>query len=147
MNKNQLLALASATAAFSAFITSLANEGEATIQQPTPDPDVPATPKKPRGRPPGTATPAPTEPSAAPSEPATTAAPIEPVNLSGKTIDDMRALIEPLIKGSWNGKPQAEWQPRGSEVKPIIAKYAPTLIQMDAKDYPAFEKDIEALLY
>lgn len=133
MNKNQLLALA-------AFFTSLANDGEcSTTTETAPAGDTPAPPVKRRGRPPTTpppmespVNPPPTE-VAPPNEPAPVGVAVAE---SDKTIDDMRALIEPLIKAA-----------RGAEVKPIILKYAPTLAQMDAKDYPAFEKDIEALLY
>lgn len=131
MNKNQLLA-------FAAFITSLANDGEcSTTTETAPAGDPPTT--KRRGRPLGTATLPPADP-VTPAEPEKTED--KPAGQTGgavagsKTIDDMRALIEPLIKAA-----------RGGEVKPIILKYAPTLAQMDAKDYPAFEKGIEALLY
>lgn len=53
-----------------------------------------------------------------------------------KTYDDMKAVIEPLVK-----------EGRGAEVKATIAKYSPTLKEMDPAHYAAFEKDIEALSY
>jgi len=65
-------------------------------------------------------------------EPTTTEQP----KLNGKTYDDMKAVIEPLVK-----------EGRGAEVKATIAKYSPTLKEMDPAHYAAFEKDIEALSY
>lgn len=56
---------------------------------------------------------------------------------TGKTYEDMRALIEPVIKGG-----------QGAEVKKVIAKYSQTgLKDMDPKHYKAFETDIIALSY
>ncbi len=60
----------------------------------------------------------------------------EQPKLNGKTYDDMKAVIEPLVK-----------EGRGAEVKATIAKYSPTLKEMDPSNYAAFEKDIEALSY
>ncbi len=60
----------------------------------------------------------------------------EQPKLNGKTYDDMKAVIEPLVK-----------EGRGAEVKATIAKYSPTLKEMDPAHYAAFEKDIEALSY
>lgn len=136
MNKNQLLALA-------AFITSLANDacGEFTKTE-NPPAGGEAPPVKRRGRPPTTAAPPPTEPEKTEEPRAGGKTFITPPPsgdeeaATGKTYEEMRALIEPLIKAA-----------RGPEVKPIITKYAATLKDMDPKDYPAFEKDIEALLY
>lgn len=141
MTKNQLLALA-------AFITSLANDGECSTTTETVPAGGEAPPTKRRGRPPTTATPPPAESPVNPP-PTEVAPPNEPAPTGSKTIDDMRALIQPLIKGQWmpGWKEGDPVQPRGGEVRPIIEKYAPTLIQMDPKDYAAFEKDIEALLY
>lgn len=109
--------------------------------------DTPAPPVKRRGRPPGTTTPSKEDATLGTAnavehlknvaaEPEKEKPAEEQPVTGGKTIDDMRAFIEPLIKAT-----------RGAEVKAVIKKYAPTLIQMDPKDYPAFEKDIEALLY
>lgn len=140
MKKHQLLALA-------AFFTSLANDGEgapATTTEPAPEGAAP--PAKRRGRPPGTATPPPeAEPPLTPEPTKEPEAP--PAAAEGKTYDDMQKVIEPLVKGYWNGeKEQKDWAPRGPEVKAVILKYGPTLRQMDPKHYPAFQADIEALL-
>lgn len=142
MKKHQLLA-------FAAFITSLANDGEGAPAPATePAPEGAAPPAKRRGRPPGTATPPPVA-----AEPAPTPEPVKEPEApptkepEGKTYDDMQKVIEPLVKGYWNGeKEQKDWAPRGPEVKAVILKYGPTLRQMDPKHYPAFQADIEALL-
>lgn len=128
MTKNQLLALA-------AFITSLANDGECSTTTETVPAGGEAPPTKRRGRPPTTATPPPTDPAPPEDKPAGQTGGAA-ATAGSKTYEEMRALIEPLIKAA-----------RGPEVKPIITKYAATLKDMDLKDYPAFEKDIEALLY
>jgi hypothetical protein len=57
----------------------------------------------------------------------------------GKTYDELRALIAPVVKDG-----------QGEEVKKIIKKYAGeggSLKTLEAKHHAAFEKDIAALSY
>ena len=70
-----------------------------------------------------------------PAEPEPVTEPVVPAT-NGKTYDDMKAVIDPLVK-----------EGRGAEVKAAITKYSPTLKEMDPSNYAAFEKDIEALSY
>jgi len=147
MNKTAILALAQAASALAnAAVAMAASLAECpnvntpvnpVTETPTPaaEPATPVAEKPKRGRPAKDAatveTPAAevvVETKAAEPEPAKSAAP------AGKTYEDMRALIQPLVVGG-----------RGAEVKAVVAKYAVSLSQMDAKDYPAFEQDIEAL--
>lgn len=55
----------------------------------------------------------------------------------GKTYEELRALIEPLVKAG-----------QGEDVKKIIAKYSEAGLKgMESKNHAAFEKDIAALSY
>lgn len=128
MKKTTILALASAASALATAAASVADELVETPdnpQQESPDNAASGEPPKRRGRPPGStnAPPAQTETPA----PAAT----------GKTYEQMRELITPLVK-----------EGRGEEVKKIITGYgASSLKELPADKYPAFEKDIEALSY
>jgi len=57
---------------------------------------------------------------------------------TGKTYEDMKAVIEPLVKAG-----------QGAAVKAVIAKHSPTgkLVDMDPAKYADFEADIDALSY
>ena len=56
---------------------------------------------------------------------------------SGKTLEELKALIDPLVKGT-----------QGPDVKKIIAKYTDgKLADIAPKDHDAFVKDIEAISY
>lgn len=132
-NNNALIAIAAAATALAAAATALVSGEKTTCgnTNPAPTPDAepvqeeaPA-PTKRRGRPPGNAAPAET---AAEPEPEK-----KPV---GKTLDELREAIRPLVVQG--GEQQAE-------VKKVIAKYAPKLSEIDPKDHAAFLKDIEAL--
>jgi len=125
MTKSQLLALA-------AFITTLANEGEAASTE-TPAGEPSTKPK--RGRPPTSATPPPTETPAAPAAPAK---PEEPVTPAGKTYEELQAIIRPLVEAG-----------QGADVKKVIAKYGENLKAVSEKPqhHAAFDKDIAALSY
>lgn len=128
-NNNALIAIAAAATALAAAATALVSGDNScgnVAATPSTD-DAPAqdeapAPAKRRGRPPGGAAPAETKP-----EP-------EAEQKVGKTLEELRALIEPLVKGG-----------QGDEVKKVIAKYAPKLSEIDPKDHAAFSKDIEAL--
>lgn len=61
--------------------------------------------------------------------------PAEP-EVTGKTYEELRALIKPLVEGG-----------QGAEVKQVIQKYAASLKEIQPKDHAAFEKDIAALSY
>jgi len=135
MNKNQLLALA-------AFITSLANEGDtATCSEPN-TPETPA-PRKPRGRPPGTATPPATE-TAGTAEPEKTQEPEKPATPERSAEDieadyqKLRAIIKPHVEAN-----------RGAEVKKEIAKFAADLKTLATlpQHHAEFAKNVEALAY
>jgi hypothetical protein len=85
---------------------------------------------KPAAPAPTVETPAAAAPEAAPQPEAATEG-------EGKTYDELRALIKPLVEGG-----------QGEEVKKVIAKYSPNgLKNMEAKHHAAFEKDIAALSY
>lgn len=146
MKKETLLALA-------AFITALANnECGATTETTTAEPTGPEPEKKRRGRPPGTATP-PAEP--AQPERAQTPEPAkepEKPKLSEEEAEanyqKLRGVIEPYVKGNWTEPAQ----PKGPEVKKIIAKYAPETGSLkELANFPEkhadFQRDIEALGY
>lgn len=81
---------------------------------------------------------APAEP--APAAPAETAQPETPAEAEstegGKTYEELRALIKPLVEGG-----------QGAEVKQVIAKYGASLKDIPAKHHAAFEKDLAALGY
>jgi hypothetical protein len=96
----------------------------------------PGTPKKTRGRTPAeTNTPPPVEPPAEPA--AETPAEESAATEGGKTYEELRAIIEPLVKGG-----------QGEEVKKVIAKYSQAGLKgMEAKHHAAFEKDIQGLAY
>jgi hypothetical protein len=124
MNKNTIVAFAAAASAFAnaslAFAQEMSGEvATGTIKAPE-TPETPSEETKSSGRGRGRA-------AAAEKE--------EPAKSSGPTLEDLKALIEPLVKGG-----------QGSEVKSAIAKYTDgKLADMDAKHYAAFLKDIEAL--
>jgi hypothetical protein len=95
-------------------------------------PEAAAAPEAPKKRGPKPA-------AAAPAEPAAPEVPAEPQEQSteGKSYEELRALIEPLVKGG-----------QGEDVKKVIAKYSQTGLKgMEAKHHAAFEKDIQALAY
>jgi hypothetical protein len=114
MTKNILLIIAGA-------ITTIANLfGSEHSEMPTGTPDAGAggdAPKR-RGRPPG----------------ATAAAAEEP-ETKGKTLDELKELVKPLIEDG-----------QRAEVQAIIKKYGSSLSQIPADKQAAFVKDIEALI-
>ncbi len=127
--------LSAAGAALNAFAAELnGNGGEA---QPTASPETPAAEKPVKTRrPKETAQP---ETPVTPAEPEAPAEPAE--EATGKTYEELKAEIEPLIK---NGQ--------GPAVKKLIAKYdpdaaTPSIRTMPAKNHAAFLKDLEALSY
>lgn len=65
--------------------------------------------------------------------------PKEDAAKGGKTLEEMRAIIEPLVKGG-----------QGNDVKACVKKYTEdkangVLKDVDPKDYEALAKDLEAL--
>lgn len=125
MKPSTKAAIAGLLSAAGAALSALATEfGEPTE---TTEPVTPRT-RKPRGNS-ASAPPAEPEPEPQP-EP-------EAEKPAGKTYEELRALIEPLVK-----------EGRGEEVKKVISKYsAGGLKTMEAKHHVAFEKDIAALSY
>jgi hypothetical protein len=94
-------------------------------------------PKAKRGKAAATAPTVETPATAAPAE--TAAEPETATEGEGKTYDELRALIAPVVKDG-----------QGEEVKKIIKKYAGeggSLKTLEAKHHAAFEKDIAALSY
>jgi hypothetical protein len=129
MNRTTILAFASAATALASAATALADEamGGATTDTPTGAPagavtggDTTEAPKGARGGR-GKAATAPVEEK-------------KPAEVEGKTYEQLRDLISPLVQ---DGK--------GEEVKKIIAKYGSSLKDIPADKHAAFEKDIEAL--
>lgn len=91
---------------------------------------APETPK--RGRKPAAAA----TPAAETAETATDVA--TPESTAGKTYEELRALIGPLVKAG-----------QGEDVKKVIAKYAANLKELETKPehHASFEKDLAALAY
>ncbi len=115
MKKETLLAIAAA-------ITAIANDLDGDVSTLLPAPGTggntgdTAAPK--RGRPPGKATPPPAE-----EEP------------EGPTVEELKALFQPLIKGG-----------KMAEVKAAISKYGASVSDIPANKRKEFAADIEALL-
>jgi len=119
MNKNTIVAFAAAASAFAQASLAFAQEMAGETSTPQPEKSAPEATEEPkpsgRGR--------------------KAAAPVEKEEPVGKTLADMQALIKPVIEAG-----------NGVAVKAAISKYTDgKLADMDAKHYPAFEKDIEAL--
>jgi outer membrane biosynthesis protein TonB len=156
MKPTTRIAIAGLLSSAGAVLTALAAEfggalpPEGAPSEPTTaEPPAPAKPKKQKAAPVVEEKPA--EPAAETEKPAEPAAetekteekPAEPEApvTGGKTYEELKALIEPLVKGG-----------QGAEVKKLIAKYDPesspsSIKTMPAKNHAAFEKDIEALGY
>lgn len=138
MKPTTRIALANLLSAAGSLIDAFAAEvggpdsiqGEVTGQQP----EAPA-PKKTRGK---AAAAAPAAEKPADPAPAETAA--EETKTEGvKTYDELRAMIEPLVKAG-----------QGPDVKTVIAKYAEGGLKELAtkpEHHAAFEKDLAALSY
>jgi hypothetical protein len=126
------LALARLLAAAGALLNAIATEYSGDTPDPAPPAETPKT-RKPR-TPAAPAAETPAEPTA-PAEPA---APAEETT-EGKTYEDLKALIAPLVKDG-----------QGEEVKKVIKKYAGeggSLKTLESKHHASFEKDIQALAY
>lgn len=130
MKTTTKIAIASLLSAAGAVLNAFASEyggGET--------PEAAATPEGPKTRKPRT-------PAAAPAaaEPEDVQATLQrnaEAEETGKTYDELRALIAPIVKDG-----------QGEEVKKVIAKYSETGLKgMEAKHHAAFEKDIQALSY
>jgi len=147
MKPTTRIAIAGLLSSAGAVLTALAAEfgskeaqsTDLTIAEPVAaEPPAPAKPKKQKTAP---VVETPAEPAAEPEK--TEEKPAEPETpvTGGKTYEELKALIEPLVKGG-----------QGAEVKKLIAKYDPesspsSIKTMPAKNHAAFEKDIEALGY
>lgn len=134
MKPTTRIAIAQLLASAGAVLTALANEfaGEPVSTEAAATPEPARRGRKPAA---AAATPADPEPAAAETETATETSTNGAT--TGKTYEDMRALIEAPIKAG-----------QGTEVKKVIAKYSQTgLKDMDPKHYKAFETDIIALSY
>lgn len=137
MKPSTKIAIASLLAAlgdaFKAFAAELTGATPPDAPE-TPQPETPKTTRKPKAEKPAPVV----ETTTTATEAAAEEAAEETPTGNGKTYEDMRALIEPLVK---NGQ--------GADVKKIIAKYSPEggLKAMDAKHYAAFEKDLAAIEY
>jgi hypothetical protein len=138
MKQTTRIAIAGLLSAAGSVLTALASEfnSEApaspeSAATPTPEPAKPVKAKKEK--------PAAPVVEEKPAEPETPAESAEEPSASGKTYEDMKAVIAPLVQ-----------EGRGEEVKQVIRKHAGaegTLKTMDPKFYGAFEKDIQALTY
>jgi hypothetical protein len=132
MKPSTKIAIASLLSAAGAVLSALAAEYSGDIPE-TPEPETPA-PKKPRGGKAVAGAAGPTEPATATE---TVAEPAAAAEGEGKSYEELRALIAPLVKDG-----------QGEEVKKIIAKYSDSGLKgMEAKHQAAFEKDIAALSY
>lgn len=134
MNNNTRIALAGLLSATGAFINALGAEfGGVTPEaaqgvDPTP---AAAKPKK---------TSKAEKPAEKPADPAPaeTAAETTTEETKAKTYDELKAMIEPLVKNA-----------QGPDVKKVIAKYAVNLQELATKPehHAAFETDLAALSY
>jgi len=121
MKKSTLIAIAAALAAIAAELDTTGAVAAINDETDTPDNDTQET------------TPAPTSGrgSRGPRKPKEEAeAPV------GKTLDELKAIIKPLIDDA-----------RGDEVKKIIAKYGASLKEIPAEKHADFIKDIDAISY
>lgn len=139
--KTIILALASAASALATAAAALAESCTDAPASVYPEVMPPGTANKPRrgpGRPPAQATSEPVTATAEAPAAQPPADPVVPTNGTAKTYEQLRAIIEPVVK---NGQ--------GEEVKKVIAKYAPNLKELAdlPQHHPAFEKDITALTY
>ncbi len=139
MKQNTRIAISSLLSAAGAFLTALSAEfaGESTT---TTEPSTPAEPQKTR-KPREPKAEKPAEPAAPSKEPSETFEPAEAPPSGVMTFDELKALIEPFVRGG-----------QGADVKKLIAKYdpdsaTPSIKTMPAKNHAAFEKDIQALGY
>lgn len=135
MKPSTRLTIAGLLSAAGAFLSALANEfsSEAPASAeaaaaPTPEPAALKAKKTKAEKP------AP-EPEKV-EEPATPAQPESAEEPTGKSYEELRALIKPLVEGG-----------QGAEVKAVIGKYAASLKEIQPKDHAAFEKDLAALSY
>lgn len=132
MKQSTKIAIAGLLSAAGSLLNAFAAEfGEGVSE--TSSPETPAPKRGKKAAAPAATTEPPAdpvvEPPAVPEEPATTG--------EGKTYEELRALIEPLVKGG-----------QGEEVKKVIAKYSQSGLKgMEAKHHASFEKDIQALSY
>lgn len=133
MKNTTKIALAGLLSAAGSLLNALAAEYSGGPSETSDSPSAPAeAPKKTRGKAAPTAE-KPVEPAAeTPAEPA------EEPAAEGKTYEELRALIEPLVKGG-----------QGEDVKKVISKYGANLKEVSTKPqtHAAFEKDLAALSY
>lgn len=150
MKKETLLAIAAALTAIAH--NEFGGSTEVTNTTPTPDPDA-EKPKR-RGRPPGTSAPpqsaegTTTESAPNTAETKTPEKPKLTEEEAEANYQKLRGVIEPYVKGNWTEPAQ----PKGPEVKKIIAKYAPETGSLkELANFPEkhadFQRDIEALGY
>lgn len=132
MKNTTKIALAGLLSAAGSLLNALAAEysgadaPESTAAPVAPDP---AKPKK---------APKAEKPAEKPADPAPTEETTEASAEGGKSYEELRALIEPLVKGG-----------QGEDVKKVIAKYGANLKEVSTKPqtHAAFEKDLAALSY
>jgi hypothetical protein len=132
MKNTTKVAIAGLISAAGAVLNAFAAEFGSEAQPET------EAPKAKRTKP---AAPAATVETPATATPETTAEPEIAAEGEGKTYDELRALIAPIVK---------QGAEQGEEVKKIIRKYAGengTLRTLEARHHAAFEKDIQALSY
>lgn len=139
MNNTTKLSIAALLSAAGAVLNAFAGElaGEEitqTIKQTDTPVDPPTKPKK---------APKAEKPAEKPADPAPTETAAEELAATegGKTYDELKEIIRPLVESG-----------EGLQVKAIIKKYdpesnPPSLKTMPAKNHAAFEKDIQALTY
>lgn len=130
MKQTTRITIANLLTAAGAVLTALATEfGGTTTTEETPTETPAAKPKKtPKVAAAAAEKPAEPEPGEISQE--------EPAG--GKSYEDLRAMIEPLVKGG-----------QGEDVKKVIAKYGANLKDIATKPetHAAFEKDLAALSY
>lgn len=134
MKQTTRITIAGLLSAAGAVLSALASEFSGAPTQETSDApaapaEKPTKPKKEKAA--AAATPEPEK-----KEETTAEEPVE----GGKTYEELRALIEPYVKGG-----------QGEDVKKLIKKYdpseTPSIKTMPAKNHAAFEKDLATLSY
>lgn len=130
MKTTTRIAIAGLLSAAGSLLNAFATEFGEGVSETSSPAETPAPKKGKKTTPPPVETPTETTATeAAAEEPAATE--------GGKTYEELRAIIEPLVKGG-----------QGEEVKKVIAKYSQAGLKgMEAKHHAAFEKDIAALAY
>lgn len=132
MKQTTRIAIAALLHSAGKVLSALAFEfgGTEAVGEPEAQPETTPDPEKPkRGR---------KAAAAQPETPAETIAPAQLETPTGKTYEELKAIIKPVVEAG-----------NGEDVKKVIAKYATNLKELEGKPehHEAFEKEIAGLVY